>query len=363
MVEVTLENIKKNFGRVVAVDDVSIKIRDREFLVLLGPSGCGKTTTLRIIAGLEKPTSGHVYIGDILVNELPPKDRDISMVFQSYALYPHMKVFDNIAFPLKMHKTAKKEISKRVRETAELLRIEELLDRWPRQLSGGQQQRVALGRAIVRRPKVFLMDEPLSNLDAKLRLHMRVELKSLQRKLGITMIYVTHDQVEAMTMGNRIALMNRGILQQLANPIEIYNHPTSKFVAGFIGSPPMDFMDCSFLEKGEQSFLDGGVFALDVSQFRDQLKNQASGSEVVLGARPEDVVVSKKRSTGDQIKAKVYVTEQLGFRLLVTLRLGDSMLKAMCNAEEEFDLNEEVWLTFKMNRIHIFDAKTGATIL
>lgn len=263
MAGVKLVNVWKQFGEVTAVKNMNLDIKDGEFMILLGPSGCGKTTTLRMISGLEEPTKGQIYIGDKLVADpekgvfVPPKDRDIAMVFQSYALYPHMTVYDNIAFPLKLRKVPKQEIDQRVREVAEMLGLTELLKRKPRELSGGQRQRVALGRAIVRKPQVFLMDEPLSNLDAKLRVKMRAELKKLQRQLGVTTIYVTHDQVEAMTMGDRIAVINAGELQQVGSPDEVYDKPANTFVAGFIGSPPMNSMDASITEDG---FADFGEF-------------------------------------------------------------------------------------------------------
>jgi len=263
---VRVVGLRKVFDKkTVAVDGVSFEVKDGEFVILLGPSGCGKTTTLRCIAGLETPDEGEIYIGDRLVNDLPPKDRDIAMVFQSYALYPHMTVYDNLAFPLKMRKYPKDEIDKRVKEVARLLRIEDLLDRKPRQLSGGQQQRVALGRALVRNPQVWLMDEPLSNLDAKLRVYMRAELKKLQKDLGITTIYVTHDQAEAMAMGDRIAVMDKGKILQYDEPHVVYEKPANIFVAGFLGSPPMNFVDATIVERDSQIILDAGVFELPTS--------------------------------------------------------------------------------------------------
>ena len=266
MSKVKVVNLVKRFDKTIAVDGVSFDVRDGEFIILLGPSGCGKTTTLRCIAGLETPDEGEIYIDDRLVNDLPPKDRDIAMVFQSYALYPHMTVYGNLAFPLKMRKLPKDEIDKKVREVAKLLRIEELLDRKPRQLSGGQQQRVALGRALVRTPKVFLMDEPLSNLDAKLRVYMRAELKKLQRDLKITTIYVTHDQAEAMAMADRIAVMNKGKILQYSEPNHVYEKPANLFVAGFIGSPPMNFIKASIVEKDSRIILDAGFFQYELER-------------------------------------------------------------------------------------------------
>ena len=260
MASVTLKNVVKQFKSVTAVDNLSIEIQDREFAVLVGPSGCGKTTALRMIAGLESVSSGEIYIGDRLVNDVEPKDRDIAMVFQNYALYPHMNVRENLGFGLKMRKFPKEEIDQRVQEAADILGIHELLDRKPKQLSGGQRQRVAVGRAIVRKPKVFLFDEPLSNLDAKLRVAMRAEISKLHRRLGATIIYVTHDQVEAMTMASRIFIMNKGSLQQSGEPLEVYKHPANRFVAGFIGSPAMNFIDATLVREQDRYFIDAGAF-------------------------------------------------------------------------------------------------------
>jgi multiple sugar transport system ATP-binding protein len=285
MVEVQLEELTKFFGSVKAVDGVSLKVSDRQFLTLLGPSGCGKTTILRMIAGLETPTEGSVYIDGRLVNAMEPRHRDVAVVFQSYALYPHMTVRDNISFPLRMKKYPKDEIHARVRKTSELLQITELLNRKPKQLSGGQQQRVALGRALVREPKVFLMDEPLSNLDAKLRVHMRVELKSLQKRIGITTIYVTHDQVEALTMSDTIALLESGRLQQVGTPEEVYNKPANLFVTGFVGSPPMNFIKTSLNTINGRTVLKAETFEIDVSH-RIPYPLETD-SEVTLGIRPK----------------------------------------------------------------------------
>jgi len=363
LARVELKNVTKRFGDVVAADSVNLEIKDKALVVLLGPSGCGKTTTLRCIAGLETPDEGEIYIGDTLVNELPPKDRDVAMVFQSYALYPHMKVFDNIAFPLKMRKVPKDEIRKRVRTTAELLRITHLLDRKPKQLSGGEAQRTALGRAIVREPRVFLMDEPLSNLDAKLRLYMRAELKSLQKQLGVTTVYVTHDQAEAMTMSDEVAIMNFGVVQQVDNPGKIYDYPTNMFVAGFIGSPPMNFIDCNFTEKNGSGFLDAGTFTFPLpDDLKKLIKEKATGSELVLGVRPEDISMGKSRSRGEFIEAEVYVIEPLGSEIIVDLKLGENLLKAKTGPTTRVHVGEKVWMGFNRNRMHIFDKKTTKAI-
>ena len=362
MVGVRLVGLTKRFGEVVAVDRLSLEVGDGEFLVLLGPSGCGKTTALRCIAGLETPDEGEIYIGDALVNELPPKDRDVAMVFQSYALYPHMRVYDNLAFPLKMRKYPRDEVDRRVRETADLLRIGHLLDRRPRQLSGGEAQRVALGRSIVRQPKVFLMDEPLSNLDAKLRLYMRAELKRLQKDLGVTTIYVTHDQAEAMTMGDRIAVMNQGLLQQVGSPDEIYNRPGNTFVAGFLGSPPMNFLDVTLVEGDGGYALDGGTFKLSLPRdVGEALRSSLSDSELILGFRPEDVEIHE-RAMPDSIEVTLYVYEPLGSEVVADLRLGENLLKARAPPSFRADLGSRLWITIPAEKLHLFDKKTGKAV-
>ena len=363
MAGVVLESVTKRFGDVTALNDLSLEIEDKEFLVLLGPSGCGKTTALRCIAGLETPDSGRIFIGGRLVNEVQPKDRDIAMVFQSYALYPNMTVHDNLAFPLKIGKRPKQEIEERVRKVAETLRISNLLARKPKQLSGGERQRVALGRAIIREPKVFLMDEPLSNIDAKLRLYMRAELKRLQIDLGVTTIYVTHDQAEAMTMANRIAVMNGGVLMQLSSPDIMYASPSSSFVAGFIGSPPMNFIQCSVEDADGRVFLDAETFKLDVSEWTDAIKENSTSSEVMLGVRPEDVRVSKDRPNRDAIEAEVYVVEPLGAQIILDLEVGSNMLRA--ESREGFlpKVGDKVWLSFKKDKLHVFDKKTEKAVI
>ncbi|RLG50674.1 MAG: sugar ABC transporter ATP-binding protein [Thermoproteota archaeon] len=363
MARVVVRNLTKKFGNVTAVNRLTLDVRDGEFVVLLGPSGCGKTTTLRCIAGLEAPDEGEIYIGDKLVNELPPKDRNIAMVFQSYALYPHMKVYDNIAFPLKMRKYPKSEIDRRVREVARLLKIEELLDRKPKQLSGGQQQRVALGRALVREPDVFLMDEPLSNLDAKLRVYMRAELKRLQRELKVTTIYVTHDQVEAMTMADRIAVMNNGVLQQYAEASEIYSRPSTVFVAGFIGSPPMNFIECTLVEEQGEAYLDAGAFRYKLSEEQAKLvREKASSSELLLGVRPEHITLHLK-PVEEGIKGRVYVVEPLGAELIVNVKIGESILKVKTPVHGELKVDQEVWVSFNRDRVYIFDKRTEESII
>ena len=370
MAEVVLKGVWKQFGEVTAVRDMNLRVRDGEFMILLGPSGCGKTTTLRMIAGLEEPTRGQIYIGGQLVADpergifVPPKDRDIAMVFQSYALYPHMTVYDNIAFPLKLRRVPRQEIDRRVREVAEMLGLTELLNRKPRELSGGQRQRVALGRAIVRKPKVFLMDEPLSNLDAKLRVRMRAELKKLQRQLGVTTIYVTHDQVEAMTMGDRIAVINQGVLQQVGTPEEVYNKPANTFVAGFIGSPPMNFLDATITEDG---FADFGEFKLKL--LPDQLEvlreRNLVGKEVIFGIRPEDIydaMFAQVKIPGENMtRAIVEIIENLGSEKIVHLRVGSVTFLGSFRAESKVKEGQEVDVVFDMRRAHVFE-KNGKAI-
>jgi multiple sugar transport system ATP-binding protein len=363
MARVAVKELVKRFGRVLAVDHVSFEVRDGEFLVLLGPSGCGKTTTLRLIAGLEKPDAGEIYIGDRLVNDLPPKDRDVAMVFQNYALYPHMRVYENMAFPLKIRGFPREEIDKRVREVAELLHIQHLLDRYPRQLSGGQQQRVALGRALVRQPQVFLMDEPLSNLDAKLRVYMRAELKRLQRELGITTIYVTHDQAEAMTMADRIAVMNEGKIMQIAEPQELYSKPANVFVAGFVGAPAMNFIEASVNFERSAAVLDTGVWKIPLTEDLSKiLSAKGTAGEVILGIRPEHIEVSKQPTPG-AYEVEVFVTEPLGAETIIDFKHGDVIMKAKHPEHFEAKPGEKIYIKFRMEYMHIFDKKTGTAIV
>ena len=360
MAKVVLKNITKCFGVVTAVNKLSLEAKDKEFIVLLGPSGCGKTTALRCIAGLETPEQGEIYIGDRLVNDLEPADRNVAMVFQSYALYPHMTVFKNLAFPLENMKTPKDEIKRRIRRVAELLKIDTLLDRKPKQLSGGQQQRVALGRAIVREPKVFLMDEPLSNLDAKLRGYMRVELKKLQKDLGITTIYVTHDQVEAMTMGDKVAILNEGVLQQYDPPSRIYFHPSNVFVAGFMGSPPTNLFDCTL--TGDV-ILNAGGFKYPLPKETSELAKAATSAEVVLGIRPQDILVYKEAKEMDGlIRAYPYTTEPLGDTLILVLKVGDYLVKAAVSPDFEVEMANDLWLKFPPDKIYLFEKRTGKAL-
>lgn len=360
---IKIKNLTKRFGDVSAVHNLNLEVKEGGFLVLLGPSGCGKTTTLRCIAGLASPDEGEIYIANRLVNDLSPKDRDVAMVFQNYALYPHMTVFDNMAFPLRMAKIPKDEVEKSVRHTLELLKISHLSKRKPNQLSGGEAQRVAVGKAIVRKPKVFLMDEPLSNVDAKLRLYMRTELKSLQKHVMITTIYVTHDQAEAMTMGDRVAVMNRGRIEQVAPPEEIYDYPDNIFVGGFVGSPPMNFIDCSLTEKKGAAFLDAGVFTLPLlPNMKKMIQKTATSSELVLGVRPEDLMIGKSRTQERFIEAYVYMVEPLGSEIIVDLKLEENILKVRVPPTVKVNFGENVWAGFRMNKIRVFDKKTEKTL-
>ena len=360
LARVLIKQLTKRFGNVVAVNKLDLEAKDKEFVVLLGPSGCGKTTVLRCIAGLETSDEGEIYIGDRLVNGLEPKERDIAMVFQTYALYPHMTVFQNLAFPLENANMPKPQIKEKVEQTARLLQIENLLSRRPKQLSGGQRQRVALGRAMVREPKVFLMDEPLSNLDAKLRVYMRAELKKLQKDLGITTIYVTHDQVEAMTMGDKVAVLNEGKLQQVGHATQIYFKPANVFVAGFIGTPPINFFDCT-LTKEEPYVFDSGEFKYAVPEYLLE-KAKEWASRLVLGVRPQDVIVHRKSQKG-LIKAKLEIDEPLGDRQVLDLKVGDFLVKALVSPDLKASLGDDMWLEFPSDKLYVFDKKTGHALL
>ncbi len=354
MVSVRLVNLTKRFGRVVAVDHLNLEIGHGEFVALLGPSGCGKTTTLLMIAGIYRPTEGYIYFDDRVVNDLEPKDRNVGMVFQTYALYPHMKVFDNIAFPLKLKKVPKEEMERKVREVAELLHIEDLLDRKPGQLSGGQQQRVALARALVKEPDLFLMDEPLSNLDAKLRVEMRGELKRLQKDLGITTIYVTHDQLEAMTMADRIAVLNHGRLQQYGPPEELYRRPANMFVAGFIGTTPTNFIEGTITGSKPLRFeFDGRVIELGDLSFDD------TPLEVVLGIRPEDVELTEE----GELEGEIYVIEPLGRELLVTISLDGLHIKAVTGTDSNLRMGQRVKFRIPPEKVYLFDKATGRSLI
>src|SRR6201990_959567 len=363
MGQVVLKGINKFYDSVHAVKDVNLQIRDKEFVVFVGPSGCGKTTTLRMIAGLEAISSGDISIDGSVVNQLAPMDRDIAMVFQNYALYPHMNVYDNMAFGLKMRKFERPEIDQRVREAADILGIGELLKRRPRQLSGGQRQRVALGRAIVRHPRVFLFDEPLSNLDAKLRVQMRVELKKLHLRLGTTAIYVTHDQVEAMTLGDRVVVMKDGLVQQVGEPLELYNQPANKFVAGFIGSPAMNFAAVTVTEANGAVVAENKGLRITLPDEMAQRVRAHSSRDITLGIRPEDITVAGPSDTPDlTFDAAVEVLEQLGSEIILDTRVGDGMIVASVEPTTKVKLHDTLRLAMRPSRLHVFDQKTEAAI-
>jgi multiple sugar transport system ATP-binding protein len=365
MAEVILKNVEKVYdGGNVAVRDFNLEIKDKEFMVFVGPSGCGKSTTLRMIAGLEEISSGTISIGDRVVNDVLPKDRDIAMVFQNYALYPHMTVFENMAFGLKLRKVPKQEIEKSVSEAAEILGITELLSRRPKALSGGQRQRVAVGRAIVRKPKVFLFDEPLSNLDAKLRTQMRTEIKRLHNIIGATMIYVTHDQTEAMTMGDRIVVMKDGLIQQCAEPLKLYNEPANKFVAGFIGMPQMNFFD-GWIEYEDNTFYfktEDGIKIRLGEKIRPELK---SIGKIILGLRPEDVgsLSANLHSSNPEIEGIIEVVEPLGSEIYLYLRCGNHEVISRVEASEKhYEPGQKISLKVNLTKAHFFDPETEKRI-
>jgi multiple sugar transport system ATP-binding protein len=363
MAEVSLHKLNKKFDLSHVVKDVDLQIRDKEFMVFVGPSGCGKTTTLRMIAGLEAVTAGEIRIDDRVVNEVPPMDRDIAMVFQNYALYPHMSVASNLAFGLKMRKFEKAEIEKRINNAASILGIESLLQRKPRQLSGGQRQRVALGRAIVRDPKVFLFDEPLSNLDAKLRVQMRVELKKLHERLAVTSVYVTHDQVEAMTLGDRVVVMKDGVVQQVGEPLELYNTPANRFVAGFIGSPAMNFADVTLVENGGKPVADAPGLRIGLPGELAARARSKAGRKATLGIRPEDIHIAGPADSADYcFEANVEVVEQLGSEILLDMRVGPALMVASVEPTVRVRAHDKLKLALKPERLHLFDAETEAAI-
>ena len=365
MASVTYENVFKRFGDVEVIKDMNVEIHDKEFVVFVGPSGCGKSTLLRLLAGLEEISEGEILIGDRVVNDVPPKDRDIAMVFQSYALYPHMSVYDNMAFGLKLRKTPKEEIDRRVKEAGEILGLAHLLERKPRALSGGQRQRVAVGRAIVREPAVFLMDEPLSNLDAKLRVTARAEISKLHKRLGTTFIYVTHDQVEAMTMGDRILVLKDGILQQIDSPRNLYETPHNMFVAGFIGRPSMNFFDATLVGEEGNLYIDVGDFRVPVPEDRRAPYDSYVGKEVIFGIRPEHVHAAQytpSKINAAPVEATVDVVELLGHELHVYLDAGQNNFVATVDTRLAPQVGQELDLVLDMDRMHLFDKQSELTI-
>jgi len=365
MANVTFQNVVKKFGDVTAVDNLNIYVDDKEFLVLVGPSGCGKTTALRCLAGLEEISSGEIKIGDRVVNDVAPKDRDIAMVFQSYALYPHLSVYDNMAFGLKLRKIPKDEIKRRVKEAADVLGIQDLLDRKPRQLSGGQRQRVAVGRAIVREPKVFLFDEPLSNLDAKLRVAMRAEISKLHQRLQTTFIYVTHDQTEAMTMATRIAVINRGVLQQLDTPQALYDRPANLFVAGFIGSPAMNFFKGKLRKADGRLAVDTGDFVVPIPDKHAKPYEAHSGKDIIFGIRPENIHDAEfvpPNIDAEKVNIKVDVTELMGNEIFLYLVSGNNIFVARVDPRSKLRVGQQAHVMFDMDNFHIFDAATEQAI-
>jgi multiple sugar transport system ATP-binding protein len=365
MASVKYEHVVKRWGDVVGINDLSIDIADKEFIVYVGPSGCGKSTALRLLAGLESISDGKIYIGDRVVNDVKPKDRDIAMVFQSYALYPHMSVYENMAFGLRQRKTAKSEIDKRVREAGDILGIGQLLDRKPGQLSGGQRQRVAIGRAIVREPNVFLMDEPLSNLDAKLRVQARAEISKLHQRLETTFIYVTHDQVEAMTMGSRIMVIKDGVKQQIDTPQNLYEYPTNLFVAGFIGSPAMNFMNAKLVERDGKVAVDCRDFILDVPESKAAPCRQHMGKDIIFGIRPEDThdaAYCPGGITKALVEVKVEVTELLGREVVVHLASDHIQFQGIFDPRTSARVGNTISVAFNMDSMHIFDKQTELAI-
>jgi multiple sugar transport system ATP-binding protein len=365
MASVTFQNVNKKFGDLTIIKNLNIEVQDKEFLVLVGPSGCGKTTALRLLAGLEEITGGEIKISDRVVNDVAPKDRDIAMVFQSYALYPHLSVYDNMAFGLKLRKTPKEDIKRRVGVAADILGIQDLLQRKPRQLSGGQRQRVAVGRAIVREPKVFLFDEPLSNLDAKLRVQMRSEISKLHQRLQTTFIYVTHDQTEAMTMASRIAVINKGDLQQLDTPQNLYDYPNNLFVAGFIGSPAMNFFPAKIVKEGDKFFVDTEDFKVQIPDALTGPYKGMDGKKVVFGIRPENIhdpEFSPSNIHGEKVSSKVDVTELMGNETLLYLVSGKNTYVGRVDPRSQLRVGNQAQFIFDMDKFHIFDAETEQAV-
>jgi multiple sugar transport system ATP-binding protein len=361
MSHLKLENITKQFGSLVALDKINLEVRDQEFMVLLGPTGAGKTTTLRCVGGLEKPDQGLVYLDEEIINDVSPAERDMALVFQNYALYPRKTVYENISFPLEARKYSKAQIKESILRVTHLLRIDHLHDRLPKQLSGGEQQRVALARAMVRQPRLFLMDEPLTNLDFKLRTQMRGELKRIQKELAATFFYVTNDQIEALSLGDRVAVLHKGKLQQIGPPQEVYENPTNLFVAGFIGSAPMNFLDCSYDTNSKDLVGRDGVWRLSLNEGKNQaILANGNIDRLVLGVRPEDIAISKS-GDGD-LTGKVYIAEPLGDRIIYDIQLGQNKIKIKTPPTSMVDLGNQVKLEVNVDRVHIFDKVSSIAI-
>ncbi|MEM2965241.1 MAG: ABC transporter ATP-binding protein [Candidatus Bathyarchaeia archaeon] len=363
MAGIRLEGVSKRFGKHQVLKNISFEVKDREFYCLLGPPGAGKTTILRIIAGLEKPDEGHVYIGDELVDETPIADRNVSMFFESLALYPNKTGFENIAFPLRLKNYPEEEVRKKVMEVARLVRVEHVLNRLPRTYSGGEAQRVAFAKTIVRPARAILLDEPLSNIDALLRLEMRIELKRIHQQLGQTFLYATHDQAEAMAMGERICLIDMGEIKQIGTPTEVYEKPKNRFVAGYIGSPPMNFFDCILKEEKGRLTLNQGAFQLDVSKYSSYIKGDVKGKEVILGARPEDIRLLNRPKKGS-IEAKVMVAERLGSKVILDMTVtGKDLFKVVAPPDQSVNPGETLWLEFPVEKVHIINKATEEVLV
>jgi ABC-type sugar transport system ATPase subunit len=363
MAKLFVKNLRKVFGDLEAVKGISFNVDEKETLCLLGPSGCGKTTTLRCIAGLEIPTSGEIYINSTLINDLPPQKRGIGLVFQDYAVFPHMTVYDNLAFGLQVRKMEKSKIDSKVKEIARLLDLENVLQRYAKRLSLSEIQRVAIGRAIAVDPEILLLDEPLSNLDARTRERMRTELKEIQMKVGITSVYVTHDQLEAMTLADRIAVMNNGLIEQIGKPSEIYDNPKTLFVARFIGTPSINFIDCSFIEKNGKAIIDANEFYLDVSDISSIIKEKSTTSELILGCRSEDINIETKKTSPDSIEVEVKFIENLGAKSIYHLGIREKRILVKTYIIPGIKIGSKAWILFNKDKIHLFDKKTGLAII
>ncbi|MEM1510730.1 MAG: ABC transporter ATP-binding protein [Thermofilaceae archaeon] len=361
MVNVRIENATKRFGKTIAVNKLNLEVKDGEFVCILGPSGCGKTTTLRCVAGLDKFDEGHIYFNDEMVDHLSPQERNIGMVFQFYVVY-RMTVRENLAFPLEIKNLPRDEINRRVKEIAEILRLSDLLDVNATKLGPAEKQRVALGRALIKEPKVLLLDEPLTNLDAKLRTEMRIELMRLHKRLRSTTIFVTHDQLEAMTLGDRIAVMNLGVLQQYDTPYNLYYHPKNLFVADFIGSPSMNFIECTLKRKNGEAFLDATDFKINLGDLSNVILRKASSEEVLMGIRPEHIVISKE-NVNDAFTGIIDFIENIGDKNIIHVKIGNQIIRVLVHGRTEFKLNETVYIKFLMNTFHVFDKKTGSVIV